>query len=61
MRVSFEPTVWMMRQPPKLVPMPMVSAQTTITHHWMWNSLIAPPASSVMVKTPMNFCPSLRP
>ncbi len=51
----------MMRQPPKLVPSPMVRAQTTMTQKGISNTCVAPPASMVSANTPMNFCPSLRP
>ena len=61
MRAIFMPTVAMMRHPPKLVPMPIVRAHTTMTQKGISNTWVAPPASMVSANTPMNFCPSLRP
>lgn len=61
MRVIFEPTVSMIFQPPKLVPSPMVNAQTMIAEFVISNFCVAPPSSIVSANTPMNFCPSFSP
>ncbi len=47
--------------PPAEVPSAIVRAHNRMTHNGISKLAMAPPVSSVVANTPMNFCPSLRP
>src|SRR4030042_3345280 len=59
--VILKPTVRIMRQPPKAVPIPITAPHSSIIHSGTAKCAILPPSTSARAKIPMNFCPSLLP
>src|SRR5690242_6528674 len=53
--------VWMIRIPPREVPIPMVRAQRKTTQVGIIEVVCAPPKTKAKQKTPINFWPSLEP